>query len=227
MMLNFRVPPSSVSFRLLFEEFCRAYPLGIDQLRKETFPNDATRAAFEYLAQKLEQSHPSAMLQFFQERLQTVDHARIILARDDREPLEVSPEILDGLDREAARYGICSFHPLAVKQFSVGRDYQLATMYLPLDVAEALRQTWPRRPVAHQVPPSAPDLEARRSQGETLSEGRAVRIIIAAVERGDVTKKEDARRIIDGRLGVKAFERVCTEVGKTHPWKRGAPKKSG
>ena len=122
MMLNFRVPPSAVAFRLVFEEFCRAYPLGVDRVRRGPFPNDDTRKAVEHLATELERSHPARMLHLLQERLQTVDRARIILVREERDSIEVSPEILDGIEQEAARYGICAFQSTAVERIPIARD---------------------------------------------------------------------------------------------------------
>jgi hypothetical protein len=228
-MLNFRVPSSAVSFRLVFGEFCRAYPLGVDRLQKWPFANDDTRKAVEHLAKELEQSHPAGMLHLFRERVESVAGARIILVRDEREPLEVSPGVLHWAEVEPAVHGIFAFPPLAAERHQIGRDYHLATMYLPADVAEAVRQTWPNRPAVHRVPVTLPALDARQTQSATMSEGTAVKMIVAAIDRGEVRKKEDARCIIGQGLGHRPFERICAEVIKQRPgaWKRGRPRADG
>jgi hypothetical protein len=243
--------PGSVPFEIVFGEFLRAYPLDFNRFKNIDSTDEGLRfviglelgegepvsveRAQRFIGeqhQDLIWSQPGDMLMFFRQRLEAQDHGRIILVGPGKTPVELTPDLLRFAEPEPARRGIfvllrrfdSNANPLA--------EYSGKKMLLPDDVAAAVRRTFQAPPAVPFPDPVPREMRPRPQQGAsgTISEEtKALKLVLAAHDRGEISIQADARKLIDPALGVNAFKRVCAKAAEARPgiWKLGRPTKPG
>ncbi len=181
MIDHFKWPNGCQPFAAIFQEFVAAHPRSD---RRTWSPDSAPETKWALLPEAWDAATADLerQLEDFCDLILGMPGDRVVLAHDVRGPQTVHPSILLNVEPVPTMLGRFVVKEDRTGSLPIEEDFADATLYLPNDIVEALRRSYPARS------------EQASDRPEPTAPTEIVAEIVRQFDLGNVLAKEDARR---------------------------------